>query len=108
LAHSQGQGILLEDLCYQAQQAAEKALKAVFISKGKLFPFTHDLDRLLLELEGMGMVIDGAADQAGFLTRYAVETRYPYASEPVERAEYGEALHLAESVLAWATLQVGR
>ncbi len=29
LARQQGEGVLLEDLCYQAQQAAEKAVKAL-------------------------------------------------------------------------------
>ena len=33
----------LEDLCYDAQQASEKAIKAVFISRGILFRYVHDL-----------------------------------------------------------------
>jgi hypothetical protein len=39
--------VLLEDLCFDAQQAAEKAIKAVFIRRGERFPFVHDLDDLL-------------------------------------------------------------
>jgi HEPN domain-containing protein len=34
------------DLCFDAQQAAEKAIKAVFIHRGEAFPFSHDLERL--------------------------------------------------------------
>lgn len=41
------EGILLEDLCYQAQQAAEKALKAIYLKRGAAFPFVHSLDQLL-------------------------------------------------------------
>ncbi len=37
----------LEDLCFDAQQSAEKGIKAVFIKRGETFPFSHDLDRLL-------------------------------------------------------------
>lgn len=34
-------GIFLEDLCYEAQQAAEKALKAVCVFRKIEFPKTH-------------------------------------------------------------------
>ena len=40
-------GALLEDLCFEAQQAAEKAIKAVFVHRGESFPYIHDLDELL-------------------------------------------------------------
>jgi HEPN domain-containing protein len=46
-------GIYLEDLCYDAQQAAEKALKAVFIQRGIRFLYTHNLARLM-ELHAAG------------------------------------------------------
>jgi HEPN domain-containing protein len=48
------EGVYLEDLCYDAQQAAEKAIKAVFIARGVRFPFVHDLDALLTALEELG------------------------------------------------------
>jgi len=41
--------ILLEDLCFHAQQAAEKSIKAVLISKSVPFPKTHNI-RTLLDL----------------------------------------------------------
>ena len=75
VGRSGGEGVLLEDLCYQAQQAAEKAVKALYISPGKEFLFTHDLDRLLLGLEELGLEITEALDEAAILTRYALETR---------------------------------
>src|SRR2546425_7769613 len=37
----------LEDLCFDAQQAAEKAIKAVLLKKGGAFPYVPDLARLL-------------------------------------------------------------
>jgi HEPN domain-containing protein len=39
--------VCLEDLCFDAQQAAEKAVKAVCIHRRVVFPFTHELARLL-------------------------------------------------------------
>ncbi len=95
-------GILLEDLCYQAQQAAEKALKAIYLKRGAAFPFVHSLDQLLAGLEDLGLETPEAVDQATLLTRYAVETRYPGAYEPVTMAEYQEAIGFAETILAWA------
>lgn len=39
--------ILLTTLCFHTQQAAEKALKAVLLQNGVVFPYTHDLARLI-------------------------------------------------------------
>jgi HEPN domain-containing protein len=41
--------ILLEDLCFHAQQAAEKALKAVLIFRSIPFLRTHNI-RILMDL----------------------------------------------------------
>jgi HEPN domain-containing protein len=47
LAKSEAVGAFLEDLCFEAHQAAEKAIKAVFVHRGESFPFIHDLAKLL-------------------------------------------------------------
>ena len=106
LARTTGEGIDLEDLYYQAQQSAEKALKAVFLAKGARFPFTHNLDLLLQELEALGLAIPEVVDTASRLTRYAVETRYPGFFDPVTPEEYQDALAMADAVLAWARGQL--
>ena len=36
-------GVYLEDLCFDAQQAAEKAVKAVLVAHKVDFPYVHDL-----------------------------------------------------------------
>lgn len=48
------QEIYLEDLCFDAQQAAEKAIKAVLIHLGVRFPYVHDLAQLLALVEQAG------------------------------------------------------
>ncbi|HXH09901.1 MAG TPA: HEPN domain-containing protein [Alphaproteobacteria bacterium] len=77
LAKSKVPGAYLEDLCFEAQQAAEKAIKAVMIRRNIEFPYVHDLARLLSLLEATGEAIPEAVRQAEELTRYALITRYP-------------------------------
>lgn len=92
----------LEDLCFDAQQAAEKAIKAVLLQKKVAFPYIHDLARLLTLLEESGAEVPEKVRQAESLTQYAVVTRYPGLTEPVSEAHYREAVANAEAVLGWA------
>jgi HEPN domain-containing protein len=46
-ARTRQEGVYLEDLPFQAQQAAEKAVKAVLIHLGVEYPYRHDLGALL-------------------------------------------------------------
>jgi HEPN domain-containing protein len=70
-------GVYLEDLCFDAQQAAEKAIKAVFIHYGLHFPYVHDLRRLLQLLNQGGVKVPKYAWRAEVLTPFAFEARYP-------------------------------
>jgi HEPN domain-containing protein len=101
LARMQAETVELEDLCYQAQQSVEKALKAIYLAKSARFPRSHNLDHLLQGLEELGIEIPESVDLASRLTRYAVETRYPGFFDAVTSQEYQEALGMAEAVLAW-------
>lgn len=92
----------LEDLCFDAQQAAEKAIKAVLLKKKVTFPYVHDLARLFTLLEESGEKIPEEVRQAESLTRYAVVTRYPGLTEPVTESHYQEAVANAEAVIHWA------
>jgi HEPN domain-containing protein len=87
----------LEDLCFDSQQAAEKAIKAVFIYQGLAFPFTHDLAHLLTNLRHAGLKIPRYLDQAKRLSRYAVETRYPGLSGPVTDKQYRGTVRIAQT-----------
>ncbi len=96
-------GGFYEDLCFHAQQAAEKAIKAVYLQRGWGFRYVHDLEELLVGLENRGVPIPAEVKQAVSLTSHAWESRYAGKLQPVTEAEYREALALAESVIAWAT-----
>jgi len=102
MAKSRTKGIYLEDLCFHAQQAAEKAIKAVLIKHALKFPYVHDVGELLTLIENAGLKIPGLVKQAGKLTRFAVFTRYPGIAEPISEDEYVESLTIAAEVIRWA------
>ncbi len=106
LARIQGQDIYLEDLCFNMQQAAEKALKALLIQGGVKFPYVHDIGQLLTLLEASGQSIPEALRQGARLTRFAVFARYPGVSPSISHAEYLEALSLAEVIVTWVEDQL--
>jgi HEPN domain-containing protein len=90
-----------EPFAFHAQQAAEKALKAVLLTRGIRFPFVHDLERLLELLERDGVYPPGPVHDAGRLTGYAVLTRYPH-DDAVTEDEFRQAMTIAEAVVRWA------
>ena len=94
-------GIYLEDLCFDAQQAAERAIKALLIHLNTPFPYVHDLALLLSVVEQSGQGVPPAIRRAARLTRYAVVTRYPGMSEPVTLEEYEAAVSTAAEVVGW-------
>ena len=99
--------VYLEDLCFDAQQAAEKAIKSVLIHRGVTFPYIHDLAQLLTILEQEGGRISASVRQAERLTRFAVEARYPGVSSPPTKKEYERVIRIAKAVVQWASEQVG-
>lgn len=90
-----------EDLCFDAQQAAEKALKALCIRRDIDFPYVHDLAQLITILQEDGRTVPDDVKEAGRLTRYAVFTRYPGFSDPVTEEEHERAVVIAERVVEW-------
>jgi HEPN domain-containing protein len=93
--------VLYEDLCFDAQQAAEKALKALCVAYEIAFPKTHSIDYLIELLEKENIQVPDEVVNAKILTDYAVETRYPGDYEPVDEAEYLEATEIAREVVGW-------
>ena len=69
--------VYLEDLCFDAQQAAEKAVKGLMLARGIRHPFIHDLAALLSLVEESGIGVPAEVFEAAILTRYAVVARYP-------------------------------
>jgi HEPN domain-containing protein len=65
--------VFWEDLCFEAQQAAEKALKAVLLFKNISFRFVHDLAELLTLLDNHKVSLPDQIRSAASLTDYSVE-----------------------------------
>jgi len=93
--------VLFEGLCFHAQQAVEKALKAVLIAKGVPPTKTHNI-RTLLDLLPPDVVPLEEVEDAASLTDYAVISRYPGDFESIDEKEYKETVQLAETVVFWA------
>ena len=102
LAKSRVPDAYLEDLCFEAQQAAEKAIKAVLLALEIDYPYVHDLARLLSLVEETGDPVPEIVRRAEELTPYAVITRYPGPARPVILEEYVVAVGVAEAVVQWA------
>src|SRR5574337_920168 len=100
--------VLRAQVCFHAQQAAEKALKAVLLSRGIEFPYTHDIKGLLKIAEAGALVIPLAVQQAARLTPYAVETRYPGLGFQIPETDVEEVLQTAEKTLSWASELISR
>jgi len=102
LASLQDPGVYLEELCYHGQQAAEKAIKAVFVKLGRPFPYTHNLARLLEVLAQAGVAVPAEVREAVDLTRFAFEARYPAVGPAVTSEQYQQCLKIARSTVEWA------
>jgi HEPN domain-containing protein len=87
--------------CFHAQQAGEKALKAVMCLHGVEFRRTHDLEALAGQLSDAGCVPAIAVDDLRRLTPYAVEFRYD--DEAIALLDAKSARRIVEEVLFWAT-----
>jgi HEPN domain-containing protein len=95
------EGAYLEDLCYHAQQAAEKALKALLLKKVGTFPYIHDLAELLNQVEKAGVSVPAAIRECAALTEFAVAGRYPGIDEPVTREQWRRAVDKASAAIEW-------
>ena len=91
-------GGMYEQLCFHTQQAAEKALKGVLISRGVDFPSTHNL-RALVDLMPLELELPPAMLRVTRLSAYAVTFRYPGEGDPISKKEYREALRIAKAIV---------
>ena len=93
--------VALEDLCFDAQQAAEKSLKGLLVHLAVPFPKTHSIADLITLVVQAGTAVPAGVLEAGLLTQYAVDTRYPGLGEPITKERYLKAVQLSEEVVAW-------
>lgn len=93
--------------CWLAQQAAEKALKALLIFLQIEYPLSHDLDQIrLLIPEGWRVRYD--PPDLSFLTEWAVEARYPGDWPDATEVDAQEATDQARTVLEYVRGDLAR
>lgn len=83
-------------ICFHAQQAAEKYLKAVLQERDTPFPRVHDLVALLRLLAPPVASLNAIQPELAVLSQLAVATRYPGYSANSQIAD--DALRSAERV----------
>jgi HEPN domain-containing protein len=85
---------------YHCQQAAEKALKGFLIFRGIAFEKTHDLRKLIKQVEALDSGFQQYRDAAEILTPYAAAYRYPgeFAFLEPSREEFDEAVQQARNI----------
>jgi uncharacterized protein len=66
-----------ELICWLSQQAAEKYMKALLVSRNLSPVRTHELTLLLAALRAAGMALKGLDADCALLEEHAVSTRYP-------------------------------
>jgi HEPN domain-containing protein len=66
-----------DTICFHAQQAAEKLLKAVLVYRGRSPARTHDLIALLAACVEVNPALAGLEEDCRRLSYYSVTSRYP-------------------------------
>jgi HEPN domain-containing protein len=88
---------------FHAQQAVEKALKALLTRHALVFEKTHNIRQLLLIADRAESGIADRLAEASRLTLYAVESRYPGEMPPEGRAEAAPNVTLARATVESVT-----
>ena len=84
-------------VCYHAQQAVEKQIKALLIFNGIPFPRTHDLAELAALMPPL-TVLSVSRFEITSLTPYAVQARYPGVGDEQTYSEAIEAVRIAREL----------
>jgi HEPN domain-containing protein len=98
--------------CFAAQQAAEKAIKALFQKLG-MDAWGHTLTALIGNLPPEIQTPDELVDYARMLDKHYIPTRYPNGFDsgaPTDfytRREAQDAIRYAEAILAFCRRQIG-
>lgn len=93
--------VLFEDLCFDCQQAVEKALKALLVHLEIELEKVHSIARILNQIETAGIIVPEEIKGSSELAVYAVDYRYPGDYDPVTEDEYKQALELSERAVKW-------
>ncbi len=100
-------GFVYRHVCFWSQQAAEKALKAIFVYLQIDYPWRHDLDALRNQLPN-DWPVKGEYSDLARLTEWAVEARYPGDWEEATLQDAQTACDLARAIVDSITTEFAR
>lgn len=103
-ALNEAEGVSASKSGFNAQQAVEKALKAVLAGRGEEFPFTHDIALLIELCEDQGLQLPDDLREADRLTPYAAALRYGMGDPAAVGSD--EAMKWAALAIEWAESQL--
>lgn len=92
-------------VCFFAQQAVEKSLKAVLILNGVELRKTHDLEKLVALLLDINITPPYTSETFGRLNPYAVTLRYD--DTEIERISRADIEEIVNTTQRWAIEWVG-
>ena len=84
-------------ICFHAQQACEKILKAYLIHFNREYPKTHDIENLIELLLGFDPELKNWKENAVILSSYAVGIRYPDFDIPTQE-DTEKAVEFSEEI----------
>jgi len=98
-----------EAIGFHAQQAVEKALKAVLASKGVSYRWRHDIVELLDLLKENGVTVPAEIEEARRLNPFAVELRYgDLPDDTLERLDRVWSMKCVEQAREWAETLIAK
>jgi HEPN domain-containing protein len=98
------EGITDAILGFHAQQAVEKATKAVLEHGGVEYPYSHDLDGLFELCQENNIEVPDALSGASRLSVFGVRLRY--GTSPETHLDRDQALKWAAEAVVWARAQL--
>jgi len=88
-------------ICFHAQQAVEKALKAVLLTRQIPVHRTHDLSECAYQIQDLGLLMPVPVEVIAKLTPYAVTGRYGAIVDEIVSID--EAIGMMIQVTTWAS-----
>jgi len=98
--------IALEDLFFDAQQCAEKSIKAVLVKNNIDFSYTHDISKLITLLTKNEINFPEELFEVAELTVFAFITRYPGDRKHLTLEDLNWAVKVSENTYNWAKNQI--
>jgi len=93
-----------ENVCFMAQQVAEKCIKALLVDAGIAVPFTHSIELLLSKLDAKSH--PPLAASLDTLTEYATIRRYEEGYAELDTADLDAAFESARGTLEFCRSRI--